>query len=100
MTKYKDVIPFTEEIVSLGIDLHQLIAVDVGIKEAAKLYNMSFYNSTMRLIDDIKSYNKINGPKREVDRLSLQKYALDQAWSGQSQSFIALAKLWNKLWNN
>ncbi|MFL6316733.1 MAG: hypothetical protein ACJ71K_17005 [Nitrososphaeraceae archaeon] len=93
MTKYKDVIPFTEEIVSLGIDLHQLIAVDVGIKEAAKLYNMSFYNSTMRLIDDIKSYNKINGPKREVDRLSLQKYALDQAWSGQSQSFIALAKL-------
>ncbi|MFL6327133.1 MAG: hypothetical protein ACJ71O_09965 [Nitrososphaeraceae archaeon] len=34
MTKYKDVIPFTEEIVSLGIDLHQLIAVDVGIKEA------------------------------------------------------------------
>jgi hypothetical protein len=88
MTKYKDVIPFTEEIVSLGIDLHQLIAVDVGIKEAAKLYNMSFYNSTMRLIDDIKSYNKINGPKREVDRLSLQKYALDQACSRQRQSLL------------
>jgi hypothetical protein len=93
VTKYKDVIPFTEEIVSLGIDLHQLIAVDVGIKEAAKLYNMSFYNSTILLIDDIKSYNKINGLKRELDRLSLQKYMLDQACSRQSQSLIALAKL-------
>jgi len=47
----------------------------------------------MRLIDDIKALNKINGLKRELDRLSLQKYALDNAYSQQSQSIIALAKL-------
>jgi hypothetical protein len=77
--RYKDVIPFTEEIVAFGIGIQELIGLDVGIKEAAKVYNMSFYNSTLRLIDDIKSYNKINGLRRELDRLSLQKYALDQA---------------------
>jgi hypothetical protein len=44
-------------------------------------------------IDDIKSYNKINGLRRELDRLSLQKYALDQACLRQSQSLIALAKI-------
>jgi hypothetical protein len=47
----------------------------------------------VRLIDDIKTSNKINGLKRELDRLSLQKYALDQACARQSQSLIALANL-------
>jgi hypothetical protein len=71
--RYKDVIPFTEEIVAFGIGIQELIGLEIGIKEAAKAYNMSFCNSTLRLIDDIKSYNKINGVKRELDRLSLQK---------------------------
>jgi hypothetical protein len=91
--RYKDVIPFTEEIVAFGIGIQELIGLEIGIKEAAKAYNMSFYNSTLRLIDDIKSYNKINGLGRELDRLSLQKYTLDQACSAQSQSLIALVKL-------
>jgi hypothetical protein len=56
--KYKDVIPFTEEIVAFGIGIQELIGLDVGIKEAAKVYNMSFCNSTLRLIEDIKTYNK------------------------------------------
>jgi hypothetical protein len=64
---------FTEEIVAFGIGIQELIGLEIGIKEAAKAYNMSFCNSTLRLIDDIKSYNKINGVKRELDRLSLQK---------------------------
>jgi hypothetical protein len=64
--KYKDVIPFTEEVVAFGIGIEELIGLDVGIKEAAKAYNMSFCNSTLRLIDDIKTYNKINGVKNEL----------------------------------
>jgi hypothetical protein len=91
--RYKDVIPFTEEIVAFGIGIEELIGLDIGIKEAAKVYNMSFYNSTMKLIEDVKSYNKIGGLKRELQRLSLQKYALVQACSRQSHSLINLAKL-------
>ena len=77
----------------MGIGINELLALDVGIKQAAKMYNLPFYSSTVKLIDDIKSNNKINGFKPELDRLSLQKYALDQACSQQSQSLIALAKL-------
>ena len=44
-------------------------------------------------MEDIKILNKINGLKCELDRLSLQKYALDQACSQQSQYLIALSKL-------
>jgi hypothetical protein len=49
--------------------------------------------ATLRLIDDIKKYNKINGLKEELSTLYLQKYTLDQACSHQNQSLIALAKL-------
>jgi hypothetical protein len=62
--KYKDFIPFTEEIVALHIGIPELIGLEVAIKEAAKMYNLPFYPSTARLIDGIKSYNKINGVKK------------------------------------
>jgi hypothetical protein len=91
--KYKDVIPFTEELVSLGVGIQELIGLDVGIKKAAKMYNLPFFHSTVRLIDDIKIYNTIIGVKNELQRLSLQKCALDQACSRQSQALISLAKL-------
>jgi hypothetical protein len=83
----------TEEIVALHIGIPELVGLEVAIKETAKMYNLPFYHSTVRLINDIKTYNKMIGLRRELDRLSLQKYALDQACSRQSQSLIALAKL-------
>ena len=92
-TRYKDILPFTEEIVSLGVGIQELIALEVAIKEAAKIYNLPFYGSTVKLIDDIKALNKINGVKKELQGLSLQKYALHQACTTQIQSLIALAKL-------
>ena len=79
VTKYTEVIPFTEELVSLGVGIQELIGLEVAIKEAAKMYNLPFFHSTVRLIDDIKRYNKLNSLRRELDRLSLQKYVLDQA---------------------
>lgn len=89
--RYKEIIPYTEELVALHIGVVELIGLEVAIKEAAKMYNLPFFESTVRLIDDIKTLNKINGIKHELDRLSLQKYALDQACSLQNQSLIALA---------
>ena len=93
ISKYKDVVPFTEEIVALGIGINELITLKTGINVAAKHYNLSPLADTLRLIDDIKTYNKINDIKKELTALQLQKYSLDQAFSRQSQSLAALAKL-------
>jgi hypothetical protein len=93
ISKYKEIIPFTEEIAAFGIGINELLALEIGIKEAAKYYNLPFVSNTMRLIEDIKRYNKTNGLKKEIDALSLQKYALDEACSSQSEFLITLAKL-------
>jgi hypothetical protein len=85
--RYKDVIPFTEEIVAFGIGIQELIRLEVAIKEAAKMYNLPFFASTLRLIDDIKTYNQINGVERELDRLSLQKYARSSMLTSKSISY-------------
>jgi hypothetical protein len=49
--KYKDIIPFTEEIIALSIGMHELIALELGIKEASKMYNLPFVSAAMWLIE-------------------------------------------------
>jgi hypothetical protein len=93
ISKYKDILPLTEDIAALGIGLDELLAFKIAINQAAKYCNLPFVSATIRLIDDIKRYNKINDLKKELSALYLQKYTLDEACSRQSQSLINLAKL-------
>jgi hypothetical protein len=53
-------------IAAWGIGIDQLLPLKVGINQAAKHYNLSPLAATLRLIDDIKKYNKINGLKEEL----------------------------------
>jgi hypothetical protein len=69
-----------------------IIALKVGIIQAAKHYNLPPLTA-LRLIDDIKKYNKINGLKEELSALYLRKFVINEACSSQSESLITLAKL-------
>jgi hypothetical protein len=80
-------------IAALQIGIDQLIALKVGIKQAAKMYNLPFVSATMCLMEDIKKYNKIEGLKKEMTKLYLQKYTLDEACSSQIKSLVNSAKL-------
>jgi hypothetical protein len=91
--KYKSILPLVEEISALKIGVEDLIAFKIGINQAAKYYNLPFVSATMRLIEDIKTYNKINDLRKELSALYLQKHTLDEACSRQSQSLANLAKL-------
>jgi len=85
----KNILPLVEEISALQIGVEELIAFKIAINEAVKHYDLSPLTSTLRLIDDIKSYNKINGVKKELQRLLLQKFAITEACARQSQALIA-----------
>jgi hypothetical protein len=93
IAKHKDVVPLVEEIAALQIGIHELIALKVGINQAAKLYNLPFFSATMQLLDDIKKCNKINRLNKELSALYLQKYTLDQVCSRQNEALVNLAKL-------
>jgi hypothetical protein len=80
----------------LGIGIDELLALKIGIKEAAKLYKLPFVSATLRLIHDIKKCNKIDGLKNELSALYLQKYTIDKACSRQNKVVMALLNLQNR----
>ena len=47
MSKYKDVIPFSEDIAALGIDINELLALEVAINQAAKYNNYKDMKSSI-----------------------------------------------------
>ena len=93
ISRYKDVVPLTEDIAALKIGIDELIALKVGINQAVKVYNLPPLAATLRLIDDIKKYNKINGLKKELSALNLQKYAIKEFCSHHSQVIKSLLSL-------
>src|SRR5919198_5442411 len=93
LSKYKDVLLLTENIAAVGINRNELLGLKIAIDEAAKYYNLPFIGATMRLIGDIKKYNEINGLQKELFTLYLQKFAINEACSSQSESLIALVNL-------
>jgi hypothetical protein len=57
------------------------------------MYNLPFFHSTIRLIEDIKAYNKLGGLKVELQRLSLQKSLLEQGCSLLTEQSKNIASL-------
>jgi hypothetical protein len=91
--KYKNILPLVEEISALQIGVEELIAFKIAINQAVKYYDLSPLTCTLRLIDDIKKYNKIDGLKKELSSLYLQKHTVDQVCFSQNKSMRALINL-------
>jgi len=66
----------TQDIAALGIGIDEPITLKAGINQAVKHYNLPPLAATLRLIDDIKKYNKINGLKEELSALYLRKFVI------------------------
>jgi len=96
LQKYEDIVPLTEDIAALGIGIDELIALKSAINQAVKMYNLPPLAAILRLIEDVRKFEKLGGLERELQRLLLQKYALVQACSRQSQALLALGKLQNQ----
>ena len=99
LDKHKETVPLAELIETMRIGRSELISFKIAANEAAEIYGFPLSTAALRIIDDIKKYNKIGGLKKELEKLYLQKYTINQACSRQSQALINLAKL-QKLWNN
>ncbi len=68
LQKYGDIVPLTEDIAALSIGIDELIALKAAINQAVKLYNLPPLAATLRLIEDIKKYEKLGGLERELHR--------------------------------
>ncbi|MFL6419251.1 MAG: hypothetical protein ACJ71P_07545 [Nitrososphaeraceae archaeon] len=59
ISKFKDVVPLTEDIAAWGIGIDELLALKVGINQAAKHYNLPPLAAILQLIDDLKNITRL-----------------------------------------
>jgi hypothetical protein len=96
LQKHESILQLTEDITALQIGADELIALKAAMNQAVKLYNVPPLAATLRLIEDIKLYNKIGGLESELQKLWLHKFALTALIARQAEGFIAVAKMQNQ----
>jgi hypothetical protein len=77
----------------LGIGIDELIALKVGINQAAEAYGFTPSAAALHVINVIKDYNKRGQLKHELYELNLQKYAISQFCSGHRDAIMTLTNL-------
>jgi hypothetical protein len=90
--KYKGIIPLAQLIWDLHIGKNELISFKIAVCEAAELYGFPRSTAAVYVLNNLRDYNKKGQLKKELSVIHLQKYALVQACTRQSQALIALAK--------
>jgi len=92
--KYKEIIPLAQLIWDLRISKSELISFKIVVNEA--IYGLPRSSAAFHVLNSLKEYNRIGALKKELSRLYLQKYALEEACARQSQALIDLAKMQNQ----
>jgi hypothetical protein len=92
-TRYQHILPISEEFVSEGIGIDQLIVFNILVTETAETYNTLISTSVFRVIKEIEDYRKIIGLKRELSRLAVQIYSVNKILGRKNNAVMALLKL-------
>jgi hypothetical protein len=92
-TRYKEIIPLANLIWDLHIGKSELISFKIAVNEAAEIYGFTPSAAALHVINTLRDNNEKRQLKKELSALYLQKYAVDEACSRQSQSLVNLAKL-------
>jgi hypothetical protein len=95
LNKHKETVPLAELIEAMHIGKTELISFKIAVNEAAKIYGFSVSSAAFHVINNMRDYNRIGALKKELYELQLQKFAINQFCSRQSQALITLAKLQN-----
>src|SRR5919198_3656660 len=92
-TRYKEIIPLADLIQTMHIGKSELISFKIAVNETAELYGFPRSTAAVYVLNNLRDYNKRGQLKKELSSLYLQKFAINEACSRQSQSLITLARL-------
>jgi len=93
--KYERIVPFTEQILAMGIRIDQLLSFNIVINETAETYNLPISAAAFHVIKEIEDYRKIIGLKKELSRLSAQIYVMNDFLDRKNKAINALISLQN-----
>jgi hypothetical protein len=91
--RYQHILPISEQFVSFGIGIDPLIAFNILVTETADTCNVPISTAAFRVIKEIEDYRKIIGLKRELARLAVQIYSMNEILGRKNKAVMALLNL-------
>jgi hypothetical protein len=73
--------------------LEQFDPFNILVTETAETYNILISTAAFRVIKEIEDYRKIIGHKRELSRLAVQIYSMNEILGRKNNAVMALVKL-------
>ena len=77
----------------MNIDINELLVFDSTVNKIAKQYNLPPYVAALRLLNEIRGYDKTGGLKREISRLSQQIFVVNEICINQNKAMRAMLNL-------
>ena len=91
--QYKEVLPMCERVVSLGIRIPLLLALETAVMKAVELDRVSAGSAPYRVLQEIEDYNKLGGIKKQLFDATLQLSMMKEILGRQNEAVVSLAKL-------
>ena len=89
------VIPLLQRIRSMGIGVDKLLPFSLTVNEKARTCNLPISAAAYWVIEDIENYNRIGGLNKEISRLAVQIYGMNEICEPRNIAITFLLKLQN-----
>jgi hypothetical protein len=93
MSEDRQVLPLLHRILSMGIGIDQLLPFSLAVNEKARTCNLPISAAAYRVIEDIENYNRIGGMNKEIARLAVQIFGMNEICAPRNKAITSLLKL-------
>jgi hypothetical protein len=91
--RYQHILPVAMEISSMRISIDELLAFDILVKETAQTSRIPISTAAFRVIKEIEDYRQTIGLKKELSRLAVQIYTMNEILGRKNKAVMALLHL-------
>ncbi|MDQ6865662.1 MAG: hypothetical protein M3044_17775, partial [Thermoproteota archaeon] len=93
MSGDRQVLPLLHRILSMGIGIDQLLPFSLAVNEKARTCNLPISAAAYRVIEDIENYNRIGEMNKEIARLAVQIFGMNEICAPRNKAITSLLKL-------
>jgi hypothetical protein len=77
----------------MGIGIDKLLPFSLAVNEKARTCNLPISAAAYRLIEDIENYNRVGGLNKEISRLAVQIFGMNEICAPRNKAIASLLKL-------
>ncbi len=93
MSEDRQVLPLLQQIRSMGFGIDKLLPFSLAVNEKARTCKLPISAAAYWVIEDIENYNRIGGMNKEITRLAVQIFGMNEICAPRNKAITSLLKL-------